>query len=217
MLPSTVPVSFLRLALIVAGVGLTFDGSGTAAEPAPVAERPLGEGLDPAQIYRYNLLTGKVSPIGGQPPKPGHVYLRHSPSRNRHVWSRVDPGGVLRYDLGPGSVIPARYFDLVADMETRRSALASAAPELAQRLAVSGARPSVRLGDDGLWHLDSSVNEGRVFDRATGQRFEWQMGTPTPVMHSGGNAWHWDGGGYRPTTRGYGGPEPTADWACGCR
>lgn len=191
-----------------------------AADPQPPAETAsqglaLDAPLDPSVIYRYDLLANTLFPIDRAKLKPGHVYYRPD-GTGRHVWSRVDASGRLRYDIGPGSSIPARYFDPVADQETRRAALASRAPELARRLAVEGAKPSVALGNDGQWRLEQSVNEGRVFDRATGERFEWHMGTPVPVVNSAGNSWIWTGSGYRPPTLGYGGPEPTPDWSCGC-
>jgi len=221
MLLSATPRSFHRI-LFVAGL---IAAPVAAADPAPPAadaaagtaqELKLGDKLDPAVIYRYDLLANTLVPIAPANLKPGHVYLRPSSTRGGHVWSRVDSNGQLRYDLGPGSSIPARYFDPVTDQETRRAALANRAPELARRLAVEGARPSVWLGNDGQWQLDQSVNEGRVFDRATGERFEWHMGTPLPVVHSAGNTWIWTGSGYRAPTQGYGGPEPTPDPSCWC-
>lgn len=196
-----------------------------AADPAPPAnpaaptadrERVFGDRLDPAVVYRYDLLAATLAPIARTDLKPGHVYLRYSAARGRHVWSRVDASGRLRFAIGPGSSIPARFFDPVADQQTRRAALASRAPELARRLAIEGARPSVTLGDDGQWRLAQEVNEGRVFDLETGERHEWHLGKPVPVVHAAGHSWVWTGSGYRPPTQGYGGPEPVADPAC-CR
>jgi len=194
----------------------------TAAEPAPApasaatAPRPLslGDRLDPAVDYRYDPLNEKLTPIPRKDLKPGHVYLRYSAARGAHVWSHVDAGGQFRYELGPGSSFPVRLFDPVADQETRRKALETRAPELARRLAVQGARPSLRLGADGRWSLDPASNEGRVFDLATGQRFEWHMGTPMPVVNTAGNTWIWSGGRYRSPVAGYGGAEPVAVDCC---
>lgn len=202
--------------VLVVTTGLV--ASAAAADPTPPAPADLkpGDRLDPAVVYRYDLLGGTLAPIERGALKPGHVYYRYSTARGAHVWSRVDAAGQLRYDLGPGSSIPARYFDPVADVETRRAALASRAPELARRLAVEGARPSVSLGDDGQWRLEQSVNEGRVFDRETGQRFEWHLGRPVPVTNTAGNSWIWTGSGYRNPAQGYGGPEPSVDASCGC-
>jgi len=198
-----------------------FGSAGSAAEPVPTPgnsgrELSLGDRLDPAVVYRYDPLSEKLAPIPRKDLKAGHVYLRHSPARGGHVWSRVDEGGTPRYDIGPGSSIPVRYFDPVADQETRRKALETRAPELARRLAVQGGRPSLRLGNDGRWSLDQASNEGRIFDRETGRRYEWHMGEPVPVVNTAGNSWLWTGTGYRAPVAGYGGAEPVADWGCGC-
>ncbi|MFM8283423.1 MAG: hypothetical protein ACKOCW_07660 [Planctomycetaceae bacterium] len=214
--------SLVVVCLVVLGGAAT---AVTAAEPAPspdakappaTKELSLGDTLDPAVVYRYEPLNEKLAPIPRKDLKPGHVYLRHSPARGGHVWSRVDAGGTLRYDIGPGSSIPVRYFDPVADQETRRKVLETRAPELARRLAVQGGRPSLRLDDTGRWRLDQAINEGRVFDRETGQRFEWHMGEPVPVINTAGNSWIWTGTGYRSPVAGYGGAEPVADQGCGC-
>jgi len=218
-MPRSILSRWLRCGLVAAAwlFGLPASAADPVppADPAAVEEIELDAPLDPATIYRFDIVANKLVPIAKANLKPGHVYLRPA-SNGRHVWSRVDASGQLRYEFGPGTSMPARYFDPVADQETRRAALASRAPELARRLAVEGARPSVALGDDGQWRLDQLVNEGRVFDRATGERFEWHLGRPVPVTHTGGNSWIWTGSGYKPTSRGYGGPEPTPDWSCGC-
>ena len=190
--------------------------SARAAEPAPTPakEYSLDDRLDPAVIYRYDPLTEKLAPIARQDLKADHIYLRPGPSGGKHMWSRFDESGDFRYELGPGSSFPVRLFDPVADQETRRKALEKRAPELARRLATQGARPSLRLDDDNRWRLDQATNSGRVFDLATGERYELQLGRPVPVFNTGGNSWAWTGSGYRSTTVGYGGAEPVIDDSC---
>ena len=194
-----------------------------SAEPAPApaagaaksgAEKSLDDRLDPAVVYRYNPLDEKLSPIAGKDLKANNVYYRYSPARGRHVWSQVDDDGQLRYELGPGSSFPVRLFDPVADQETRKRVFEKRAPELARRFATQGARPSLRLGADGRWALDPATNEGRVFDLATGERYEWHLGRPVPVVNTGGNSWLFVDGRYRSTTVGEGGAEPVADDFC---
>lgn len=214
-------LQFVAALIVAGGDAATLRAAEPAPPPAAGSATPgmtkqvsLGDTLDPAVVYRYEPLTEKLAPIPRQDLKPGHVYYRHSATRGGHVWSRVDAGGTLRYDIGPGSSIPVRYFDPVADQETRRKALETRAPELARRLAVQGGRPSLRLDDTGRWRLDQAINEGRVFDRETGQRFEWHMGEPVPVSNTAGNSWTWTGSGYRSPVAGYGGAEPVAVDCC---
>ncbi|MFZ4731623.1 MAG: hypothetical protein ACOYK7_03685 [Pirellulales bacterium] len=219
----SVPAPAFLAIVVIIGLGAL---PATGAEPTPppagarTADNPkelaLGDKLDPAVIYRYDPLSDKLTAIAPKDLKTGNVYLRHSHERGAHVWSRVDDGGVLRYDIGPGSSIPVKLFDLMADQETRRKAIEKRAPELARRLAVQGGRPSLRLGNDGRWSLDQASNEGRIFDRETGRRYEWHRGEPVPVVNTGGNSWLWTGTRYRSPVAGYGGAEPVADQGCGC-
>lgn len=185
-----------------------------AAAGAAESGLTFGDRLDPAVIYRFDPLTDKLEPVAVGDLKPRNIYYRHSPSRGRHVWSQVDDRGALRFELGPGSSFPVQLFDLDADLETRRQVLEERAPDLARRLATQGARPSLRLGPDGRWKLDPAINEGRIYDAATGERFDWHMGRAVPVLSMGGNSWIYVDGRYRPTSQGYGGPDPVPDEFC---
>jgi len=154
--------------------------------------------LDPSVIYRYDPVKGRVVPIKADELKPGHVYLRHVPRLGRHVWSLADDDRRLRYAMGPGSVQPARQFDLRISEAERQREFEARAPELARRLAILGARPTVRLDADGRWQLQQTPSMAHVFDLETGARWEWHGDRRTGVVHSGGNAWGLVGGRYRP-------------------
>ena len=189
-------------------VGLACDTTPTAGQDAAAASAAADgidlatEGwqarLDPAVIYRYDPVKGRVLPIPAKELKPGHVYLRHVPRIGRHAWSLADADGSLRYAMGPGSVQLARQFDLRISEAERQREFEARAPELARRLAILGARPTVRLDDDGQWKLQQTPGLAHVFDLETGARWEWHGDRRTPVVHSGGNSWGLVAGRYRP-------------------
>ena len=208
------PLPHLRALLLAALALVPVAAHATEPAPTPAKELALDDRLDPAVIYRYDPLTEKLAPVARKDLKADNVYLRPAATGGRHVWSQFDGAGQFRYELGPGSSFPVRLFDPVADQETRRKALEKRAPELARRLATQGARPSLRMDDNGRWRIDQATNSGRIFDLATGERYEWQLGRPVPVVNTGGNSWAWTGSGYRSTTVGYGGAEPVIDDFC---
>lgn len=160
----------------------------------PVAKETWSPGKDTSVVYRFDPVTQKYSPIARKDLKKGHVYYRHSPRLGRWVWSKADADGTLRYAFGPGSSQPAALFDMLASSEDRTKALEKQAPELAKRLAISGAKPSLRLGADGRWALMPDSTRGRIHDLETGERWEWHGTHRTAVTHGPGiNAWTNDG------------------------
>lgn len=186
-----------------------------SALPAAAAEPPAGKaatapeavkaaaketwkpGSDTSVVYRFDPVTVTWTPVARKDLKKDRVYYRHSPRLGRWVWSKADRDGVLRYAFGPGSSQPAALFDMPASSEERTKALEKQAPELAKRLAISGAKPSLRLGEDGRWTLMPDATRGRVLDLETGERWEWHGGRPIPVTHgTGTNAWRVSAGRY---------------------
>jgi hypothetical protein len=120
------------------------------------------------------------------------------------VWSKLAADGTLRFAFGPGSSQPAALFDMPANSEERTKAFEKQAPELAKRLAINGAKPSLRLGENGQWALMPDATKGRVFDLESGQRFEWHGSNVVPVTHgTGSNSWIHADGRYHPV-----GPKP---------
>jgi hypothetical protein len=175
-------------------------GSGRGAEeigkPAAAVWKPTG---DTSVVYRYDPISQKHSPVAPKDLKRNCVYLRFSQRLGRWVWSKAGSDGTLRFAFGPGSAQPAALFDMPAATEERRRALEKQSPELAKRLAINGAKPSLRLGEDGRWSLMPDSTKGRVFDMETGMRWEWHGSQVVPVTHgSGTNLWTYSAGRHHP-------------------
>ena len=166
-------------------------------KPAPAAVA--APGSDTTLIYKFDPLAKKYTAVARKDLKPQHVYRRFSPGLGTWVWSKAAADGALRYAFGPGSSQPAALFDMPVNSEERTKAFEKQAPELAKRLAINGAKPSLRLGDDGQWSLMPDSTKGRVYDLESGQRFEWHGGNVVPVTHgAGSNLWTRAGGQYLP-------------------
>lgn len=182
----------LALGLLAASV--------VTAEPAgslPTADTA-DTALSPDTIYRLDLFTETLRPLTAGELKPGAVYFRYSAEVGRHVWSRVKADGSFEFAMGPGSVQPAWRFDVRERREEQLRELELRAPELYRRLIEQGARPMLRLDQQGRWQLDIASNEGRVFDLETGHRWEWHGGRRVAVVHSGGRSWDYAGGRFAP-------------------
>ena len=182
-------------------MGLTSAGL-AAAEPAaslPVAASA-ASALKPDTIYRLDLFTETLRPLPASELKPGAVYFRYSASSGRHVWSRVRADGSFEFAMGAGSVQPAWRFDVREGREEQLRELELRAPELYKRLITQGARPMLRLDDQGRWQIDLASNEGRVFDLETGHRWEWHGGRRVAVVHAGGRSWTHQAGKFSPVS-----------------
>ena len=174
-----------------------------AAEEAK-APAGLGEpGPDRSVIYRLNPITGRFTPVVRKDIDAENVYYRYCQRLGKWAWSKATPTGELRMAMGPGSSQPAALFDLPTSNEERTKGFENQAPELAKRLAINGAKPSLVLGVNGKWTLAVDPNGGRVFDEESGQRWEWHGFRVTPVNHSGGNSWAYEGGRYVPVSPSY--------------
>lgn len=187
--------------------------SATEEMPRPAPAADAVPGGDTSLVYRFDPLSKKYSVVASKDIKPLHVYRRYSRSLGRWVWSKAGDDGTLRFAFGPGSSQPAALFDMPATSEERTKAFEKQAPELAKRLAINGAKPSLRLGEDGQWSLMPDSTKGRVFDLESGRRFEWHGGNVVPVTHgTGSNAWRWSGGQYHPVGAGRFSVPPSYDW-----
>lgn len=188
---------FLAAMIVVTLCGTTAPAADDAAKSAPSGIT--APGSDRSVIYKFDPLAKKFTAVARKDIKPQHVYHRWSPALGRWVWSKAAADGVLRFALGPGSSQPAALFDMPATSEERTKAFEKQAPELAKRLAINGAKPSLRLGEDGQWSLMPDSTKGRVYDLESGQRFEWHGATIVPVTHgTGNNRWTRAGGQYLP-------------------
>jgi hypothetical protein len=168
-----------------------------SSKPAPAAVA--APGSDTSLIYKFDPLSKKYTAVARKDVKPQHVYQRYSSNAGKWVWSKAAADGTLRYAFGPGSSQPAALFDMPVSSEERTKAFEKQAPELAKRLSINGAKPSLRLGDDGQWSLMPDSTKGRVYDLESGQRFEWHGDHVVPVTHgTGSNLWTRAGGQYLP-------------------
>jgi hypothetical protein len=185
-----------------------------AAERVEAVAKPAwSPGSDTSVVYRFDPTTETYTKVARGELKKNRVYYRYSDRLGRWVWSKADQGGTLRYAFGPGSSQPASLFDMPASSEERTKALEKQAPELAKRLAISGGKPSLRLGEDGRWTLMPDSTRGRILDLETGQRWEWHTNRVTPVTHGPGiNAWTYAGGRYLPVGNEHISIPPSYDW-----
>lgn len=173
------------------------------AVPKESANETWSPGTDTSVVYKYDPVSRKYTAVDRAAIKKDRVYYRYSPVLGAWVWSKADAGGALRYAFGPGSAQPAALFDMPESTAERVKALEKQAPELAKRLAISGAKPSLRLGADGRWTLMPDATKGRVFDMETGRRWEWHGSRPTPVTHGPGfDRWALAPGRYVPLGEG---------------
>ncbi|MFM7250904.1 MAG: hypothetical protein ACKO5R_13470 [Planctomycetaceae bacterium] len=189
------------------------DAADAAERVEPVAKPAWNPGSDTSVVYRFDPTSETYMKVARGELKKGRVYYRHSDRLGRWVWSKADADGTLRYALGPGSSQPASLFDMPASSEERTKALEKQAPELAKRLAISGGKPSLRLGEDGRWTLMPDSTRGRILDLETGQRWEWHTSRVTPVTHGPGiNAWTYADGRYLPVGSERHSVPPSYDW-----
>ena len=168
---------------------------------APViqADQSKTSKLDKDTIYRLDLFTETLKPQLKKDLKVGAVYFRFSTLSGHHVWSRLSEENVFEFAMGPGSVQPAWRFDIREGKEDQLRLLEERSPELYKRLMVQGARPMIKLLDNGRWDLDLASNEGRVFDIETGNRWEWHGGRRVRVVHTAGKSWIYANQLYHPT------------------
>jgi hypothetical protein len=154
--------------------------------------------LDQNTVYRLDLFTESLKPTLKKELKKGAVYFRYSSIFGHHVWSRFSEEKGFEFAMGPGSVQPAWKFDIREGRNDQLRLLENRSPELYKRLTVQGARPMIKLLENGHWELDVASNEGRVFDLESGERWEWHGGRQIRVVHAGGIHWKYRGQNYQP-------------------
>ncbi len=184
----------MRLCYLPAVALLTLTAVTALAAPATDPTTSLDQGT----VYRLDLFTETLRPIPKHEFKKGAIYFRYSAQSGQHVWSRVNQNGAFEFALGPGSVQPAWRFDIQERQEDQLRLLEQRAPELYRRLATEGARPMIKLDEQGRWDIDLASNEGRVFDMETGQRWEWHGGRRVAVTHTSGRIWVYQDDDYVP-------------------
>jgi len=154
--------------------------------------------LDQNTVYRLDLFTESLKPTVRKELKKGAVYFRYSSISGHHVWSRFSEEKRFKFAMGPGSVQPAWKFDIREKRDDQLRLLENRSPELYKRLTAQGARPMIKLLENGHWELDAASNEGRVFDLESGERWEWHGGRQIRVVHAGGIRWKYHDQNYQP-------------------
>lgn len=174
-------------------------GQGTDTNPIPVeADRNL---LDQATDYRYDPIGRQLWPIPRASLRPGCVYLTFAADLDRWTWSQWMGEQGFRYAMGPGSIQPGERFHLTFSDAEGMQAIEARSPELARKFEIQGAKPVLRLDEDGSWRLNANACGARVFDERTGERWEWHGPGRASVVHFGGNRWRYEDGRYLPSYR----------------
>lgn len=132
--------------------------------------------------------------------KPGLVYNYYNAQLKKRVWGQSIDNGKFQYAFGEGTTIPTQFFDLQLTPEMEARVLDQRAPRLLRELHSVGRSPAVRLNSKGIWELLRFPSSARVFDLATGERWEWHGKRRLAVVHTGGNSWHAVDGRYYPVT-----------------
>lgn len=178
------------------------DGDDAKAEDAnditPIPVEADRSKLDRRTIYRYDPVSRQLWPIPRASLRLDCIYLVYDSSLGRWTWSQWGDHEGFRYAMGPGSIQPGERFHLtISDAEGRR-ALEARSPELARKFEIQGAKPVLRLDEDGSWRLNPTSCGARVFDERTGERWEWHGPTQAAVIHLGGSRWRYENGRYLP-------------------
>jgi hypothetical protein len=170
-----------------------------AATPLPVdSDQAL---LDRATDYRYDPVGRQLWPIPRESMREGCVYFTYAADMESWVWSQWMGEAGFQFAMGPGSIQPGERFHLTITDAEGLQVIEERAPELARKFEIQGVKPVLRLDDDGSWQLNPTSCGARVFDTRTGERWEWHGPTQTPVVHLGGNRWHYNNGRYVPRYR----------------
>ena len=136
--------------------------------------------------------------VGNDELKPGVVYLHHSKTLNRQVWSFLQASGEFWHAFGPGTTMTIDHFDLRMSEEEALNALKKIDPRLAFAVTSSaGAKVYLRLEADNSWKLVRTTSVASIFDLETNERWEKQWDRFLPVVHICGDTWEFRDGGYQ--------------------
>lgn len=157
---------------------------------------------DHAGVYRLhpNLETVELVRVTPAEIKPRLVYNYYNEQLDERAWGLAKEGGGFEFAFGEGTVMPTTAFDLQLSPEMQARVLNERAPGLLKQLDNVGRSAAVQLNGKGVWELLRYPSSARVFDLATGQRWEWHGDRRVAVLHVGGNLWHIVEGRYYPMT-----------------
>jgi hypothetical protein len=175
-------------------LALLFHVSTLCAQVAPADDH---EG-----VYRMHpdLENVKLVRVTADEIKPGLVYNYYNQQLKQRAWGFAKQGGGFEYAFGEGTIMPTTLFDLQLTPEMEARVLNERAPGLLKQLNNVGRSAAVQLDGKGVWELLRFPSSARVFDLATGERWEWHGDRRLAVVHTGGNLWHIVDGEYYPVT-----------------
>lgn len=153
-------------------------------------------------VYRLHpdLEDVKLVRVTAEEIKPGLVYNYYNEQLKQRAWGVANEGGGFEYAFGEGTMMPTNNFDLQLSPEMQARVLNERAPGLLRQLNNVGRSAAVQLNGKGVWELLRFPSSARVFDLATGLRWEWHGTRRLAVLHTGGNLWHIVDGEYYPVT-----------------
>lgn len=169
-----------------------------ACQSLLVAQTPPAD--DHEGVYRLhpNLENVELVLVPAAEIKPGLVYSYYHPELQQRAWGFAKAEGGFDYAFGEGTTMPTNLFDLRLSPEMQTRLLDDRAPGLLRTLDSVGRSAAVRLNSKGIWELLAFPSSARVFDLATGARWEWHGRRRLAVLHTGGNFWHIVDGEYYP-------------------
>ena len=160
------------------------------------------ESLEKDGVYRFQpgMRESTMELVPPEELKAGLAYNYYHPSLQRHVWGFAQEDGSFKYAFGEGTILPVDRLDLRISQELRERLIERAIPGLLKRLETTGDTPAVKLLKDDDWELLPMKSSLRVFDLATGHRWEWHGRNRKAVLHTYGDQWQIVEGRYVPAT-----------------
>lgn len=176
--------------------------AGDAKAQAPGAARaikPVEKVEDGVYRFQPGLRESTLELVPPEEVKPGLAYNYYHPQLQRHVWGFAQQDGTFKYAFGEGTIVPTNRLDLRISPALRSQLLERGMPGLEKKLEITGGSPAVKLvGGD--WLLMPTKSSLRVFDMATGHRWEWHGTRRKAVLHTFGDQWQVINGRYVPAT-----------------
>lgn len=135
--------------------------------------------------------------------RPGFAYNYFHEGLQKRVWGFATASGGFEYAFGVGTLLPTSRFDFQISEDSQSQILSERAPGLKEYLSTVGRSPAVRLTATGDWQLLPFPVSERVFDMATGRRWEWHGKRRLAVLHTNGYLWTDEDGKFIPLAAGY--------------